>query len=170
MNSSFTVLVSLASSLASSLILLFAKSWQEKRERLKVWAREDRNRFHADRRAAYARFLVLARGVYSSTSAFARERHDKVEKFPLLDPEYEDNPLEKITLELREAYEDIQILATPAVREAAQRVNDCLPRIIDVVFSPEDCFRELRALDSKLMAATDEFRLAVRQELGINNY
>jgi hypothetical protein len=159
-----TILLSVVSSLIASVTLLFLKSWQDRRERLKEWAREDRNRFHAERRAAYARFLVLARAVYSSTRAYAKECYDEVQTFPLLREE-EKPPLET-TPELREAYEIIQILATPAVREAAQRVNKCLPQIIDVVFLNENCFMKLDVLNSELIAATDELRLAARQELG----
>lgn len=163
----FTVAVSVG----ASVIVVFLKSSLDKRERRKEWAREDRNRFHADRRAAYARFLVLARDVYSSTREYAGGRFDEAQGFPqlpLLNIEHETSPV-KITPELREAYEVIQILATPAVREAAQRVNDCLPQIIDVVFSPVDCFPELNVLGEKLLAATDELLRAARQELGITD-
>lgn len=161
-NSSMNVYTTVLASTVSALIVLVVKSFLDN-------AREDRNRFHAERRAAYARFLVLARDVYLSTRTYAAATYDEtVQNFPLLKEGYEDSPV-TITPELREAYEVIQILATPAVREAAQRVNSCLPRIIDVVFSRGDCFSELRKLDSELTAATDEFRLAARQELGIKD-
>lgn len=153
-------IIGVAGTLAGVLI----SQWIERHNEERRWAREERTRFHAERRAAYVKFLALAQDLYLDVAGKAKLRAEgDTSALPLDEYAF---ITQAVPAELKSAYEEVHLLGTPKVRVAARALNDCLPALVRAAYSP-DWQTELSNLAARIVAARDQLHLAAREELGI---
>lgn len=122
--------------------------------------REDARRWHADRRAAYAGFLVEAEALLMKTSGYlrARERGDSIgSRSAALDAAK--------VLNVRRY--DLRLVASAEVRDAAEQLWDAFGNALRIQDRPEgDEPPTAKSFISQHRRHVDELLIAMRNELG----
>jgi hypothetical protein len=170
----------LAATLLGALVTQ-ALTQRHERER---WQRADRTRWHRERRPLYARYLALASSLPAVKSAILnwaadlqKEDHDAgifVEPYGPQAGEMQ-RAFRTTWADVTRTFEEIELIASGPVREAALAILSCLLRVDETVPVEADIStidvsvaeREFNQARKDLQEAVRDFRSAARLELGV---
>lgn len=163
-----------------TLLAALLTQWAAHRHEERRWQREDRTRWHQERRECYLRFLVTVDRVQAglrAVPALPIDGHGPPEGSQLAETSTLLAAVGAQENELFERLEEIKLLGSPAPVDAAARVFDAFKKVKDMI--PADSWQpsahaemqafhaELQTATSKLIDARRTFRSAAREELGI---